>query len=328
MRLLIFMLAAVASAAPTLAPRHPAVPPGTASNPIDLFLQRHFQQHGVTPSATVSDAIFARRAYLDALGSAPQPRAIESIRRGHTLRQAPAPGARTARRSPQVCRALDQFLERSAAQRRRRDLPRRCANPSATGCFRRSRATCRTTASCALLLNPTALHDPEGLPHRRQLARHGERQPDSGDAGGAEHARRSSWASISNAIPATTVSSASGNSPMLTDWPASSPMRRSMSTAATNSPAPMPTLKFHLSGTGQRRRRMLRWSNARRRRRNFSPRPITAASPAPSSIASGIASSAAASCRLWTIWMASLSMPTCSTGSPPTSPITTTTSSS
>jgi hypothetical protein len=47
-------------------------------------------------------------------------------------------------------------------------------------------------------------------------------------------------ASTSSATPATIVSSAAGNSPMRTAWPASSPTSRSMSTAATSLPAPKP----------------------------------------------------------------------------------------
>src|SRR5690349_7340081 len=69
----ILVLAVTGSAAPTLAPRHPAVPAGNASNPIDLFLARYFQQHDVAPPAAVSDAIFARRAYLDLWGLLPSP---------------------------------------------------------------------------------------------------------------------------------------------------------------------------------------------------------------------------------------------------------------
>src|SRR6266545_4270216 len=39
-----------------LAPRRPELPPGTGSHPIDRFLP---------PTGVVSDAVFARRAYLD-----------------------------------------------------------------------------------------------------------------------------------------------------------------------------------------------------------------------------------------------------------------------
>jgi hypothetical protein len=75
----ILLLAATASAAPTLAPRRPEVPAGTASNPVDLFLQRYFQQHGVTPPAVVSDAVFARRAYLDLWGLLPSPEQFQTF---------------------------------------------------------------------------------------------------------------------------------------------------------------------------------------------------------------------------------------------------------
>lgn len=74
MRLLgTFVFAAVLTAAPTLAPRRPAVPAGTAANPVDLFMQRYFQQHDVAPAVAVSDAVFARRAYLDLWGLLPGP---------------------------------------------------------------------------------------------------------------------------------------------------------------------------------------------------------------------------------------------------------------
>jgi hypothetical protein len=66
-------MAAVLPAAPTLAPRHPAVPAGSASNPVDLFVQRYFHDHAVTTPPLVSDAIFARRAYLDIWGLLPTP---------------------------------------------------------------------------------------------------------------------------------------------------------------------------------------------------------------------------------------------------------------
>ena len=55
------------------------MPPGTASNPVDLFVQRYLQQHGVTPPATVSDAIFARRAYLDVWGLLPRPEQYQAF---------------------------------------------------------------------------------------------------------------------------------------------------------------------------------------------------------------------------------------------------------
>ena len=237
--LTIFLLAAAASAAPTLAPRHPAVPPGTASNPVDLFLQRYFQQHGVTPPATVSDAIFARRAYLDVWGLLPTPRAIPGVRRRPPPRQAPAPGARAARQSPQLRRALDQFLERSAAQRRRRDLPRAAPihQQLAVSGDREQHALRSLRAGAA---PPHRARRPQGISDRRQLARHRERQPDSRDAGGAEHradfpGRQSQVQFLPRQLhqPLETGRCVRPGQLLLR-------RRRSMSTAATSSPAPKP----------------------------------------------------------------------------------------
>src|ERR1041384_8586455 len=66
-------LALFLAASIPLAPRHPDVPPGTAPHPIDRFLQRYFQQRKITPPPPVSDALFARRAYLDIWGLLPTP---------------------------------------------------------------------------------------------------------------------------------------------------------------------------------------------------------------------------------------------------------------
>ena len=81
--LAIFLLAATLPAAPTLAPRHPAVPAGNASNPVDLFIQRYFQQHDVAPPTVVSDAIFARRVYLDLWGLLPSPEQYKAFADDH-----------------------------------------------------------------------------------------------------------------------------------------------------------------------------------------------------------------------------------------------------
>src|SRR5438477_9605762 len=75
----LLLLLTAAAAAPTLAPRHPAVPPGAASNPVDLFVERYFQQHAVAPPAVVSDAVFARRVYLDLWGLLPTPEQYETF---------------------------------------------------------------------------------------------------------------------------------------------------------------------------------------------------------------------------------------------------------
>lgn len=58
---------------PTLAPRKPSIPQvsGNFENPIDRFTAAYFQQHGLTFSTVVADAVFARRAYLDLWGLSP-----------------------------------------------------------------------------------------------------------------------------------------------------------------------------------------------------------------------------------------------------------------
>ena len=67
-----------------LAPRHPAVPSGAAPHPIDRFLARYFMQHHVKPPAPVSDALFVRRAYLDAWGLLPTPEASLAFTADHS----------------------------------------------------------------------------------------------------------------------------------------------------------------------------------------------------------------------------------------------------
>jgi mono/diheme cytochrome c family protein len=62
-----------------LAPRRPKVPAGTAEHPVDRFMEAYFAAHGVTPSAPVSDAAFARRAYLDAIGLLPTPEQLDAF---------------------------------------------------------------------------------------------------------------------------------------------------------------------------------------------------------------------------------------------------------
>jgi mono/diheme cytochrome c family protein len=61
-----------------LTPRLPEIPPGPESdNPIDRFLQPYFASHDFTPPATVTDRVFARRAYLDIIGLLPPPKELE-----------------------------------------------------------------------------------------------------------------------------------------------------------------------------------------------------------------------------------------------------------
>jgi mono/diheme cytochrome c family protein len=63
-----------------LDPRSPEVPePGIEINPVDRFLDVYFQEHNVTPPPPVSDRIFARRAYLDAIGLLPPARELTAF---------------------------------------------------------------------------------------------------------------------------------------------------------------------------------------------------------------------------------------------------------
>src|SRR5437867_1958745 len=58
---------------PRMALSKPHVADGAAANPVDRFLFDYFQRHGIEPPKPVSDAAFARRAWLDAWGLLPTP---------------------------------------------------------------------------------------------------------------------------------------------------------------------------------------------------------------------------------------------------------------
>jgi hypothetical protein len=64
---------------PRIALSKPAVPDGPARNPVDNFLLAYFQRHGAQPPSPVSDAAFARRAYLDAWGLLPTPEQLDTF---------------------------------------------------------------------------------------------------------------------------------------------------------------------------------------------------------------------------------------------------------
>lgn len=80
-----------------LAPRTPAVPAGTAANPIDRFIDSYLSEKRVTAGKLASDALFARRAWLDVKGLPPTP---EELREFESSRD---PEKRT--------RAIDRLLE-------------------------------------------------------------------------------------------------------------------------------------------------------------------------------------------------------------------------
>ena len=58
---------------PRLELTKPALPPGTAQNPVDRFVSSYLARQGIAMPALVSDRLFARRAYLDVLGLLPPP---------------------------------------------------------------------------------------------------------------------------------------------------------------------------------------------------------------------------------------------------------------
>src|SRR5438309_8935757 len=67
-----------------LFPRQPQLPAarrGTA-NPIDRFLQPYYEARSVKPAKPVSDRVFARRVYLDAIGLLPAPGELEEFLAG------------------------------------------------------------------------------------------------------------------------------------------------------------------------------------------------------------------------------------------------------
>ena len=103
----------------------PAAPESVWKNwtsPLDRFVAAYLAKQACPQPALVSDAVFARRAYLDIQGLLPPPEELQCFRRGHSTRTSASAGAHRLCRQPQVRRKLDLLLERSAAQRRRRQL--------------------------------------------------------------------------------------------------------------------------------------------------------------------------------------------------------------
>jgi hypothetical protein len=63
-----------------LAPRRPEIPTiASVENPIDRILQPYYEKNKVTPGAVVSDAVFARRVYLDTIGLLPPPAELDAF---------------------------------------------------------------------------------------------------------------------------------------------------------------------------------------------------------------------------------------------------------
>ncbi|MBI1785904.1 DUF1549 domain-containing protein, partial [Candidatus Sumerlaeota bacterium] len=64
-----------------LAPRKPALPAGdkATANPIDLLLQAYLKEHKVDATKLTSDAVYARRVWLDITGLLPDPKQLEEF---------------------------------------------------------------------------------------------------------------------------------------------------------------------------------------------------------------------------------------------------------
>src|SRR5581483_7440663 len=65
-------------------PRRPAIPGAPLArrdenNPLDRFLDAYFEKNHIASPAMVSDRVFARRAYLDAIGLLPPPKELEEF---------------------------------------------------------------------------------------------------------------------------------------------------------------------------------------------------------------------------------------------------------
>jgi hypothetical protein len=64
-----------------LAPRTPEIPSGDEANPVDRFIDAYFAKHGIKSPSLVSDALFARRAWLDITGLPPTPEELREFER-------------------------------------------------------------------------------------------------------------------------------------------------------------------------------------------------------------------------------------------------------
>src|SRR5205823_8608785 len=61
--------------------RKPQLPAarGGVTHPIDRILQPYYETHGIHPAKPVSDRVFARRVYLDAIGLPPPPAELDEF---------------------------------------------------------------------------------------------------------------------------------------------------------------------------------------------------------------------------------------------------------
>ena len=67
---------------PELSLTSPALPAGKGAE-IDRFVDAYWREHAVTPASVVTDAAFARRAYLDAWGLLPTPEQLQQFTGSH-----------------------------------------------------------------------------------------------------------------------------------------------------------------------------------------------------------------------------------------------------
>src|SRR5260370_31990818 len=64
---------------PRMALAKPLLPEGPDPNPVDRLLLPYFRRHRIEPPRRVTDAYFARRAYLDAWGLLPTPEQLAAF---------------------------------------------------------------------------------------------------------------------------------------------------------------------------------------------------------------------------------------------------------
>lgn len=64
-----------------IAPRNPALPAGTSQHPVDRLVSAYLTKKGIRGPGVVSDALFARRVYLDLWGLLPTPEQLAEFER-------------------------------------------------------------------------------------------------------------------------------------------------------------------------------------------------------------------------------------------------------
>ena len=310
--------------------RRPPVRWRSWTSTIDRFVAAYLGERRAMEPAAVSDALFARRVYLDVWGLLPSARRVAA--RFSPIARPPSAtrSSRACCRQPEVRRPLDLVLERPAAQRGWRHATfrrRRAARASPTGCIAALVSNLPYDQFVSTLINPTRADRSRRVRRRRELARRDERRGHAVDAGLAEHRadlpRREpevqrlprqlrQQMEAEGRVRARRLLLAGGQAAAL-------PLRRR---AGCVRRAGVPLSRVEPRAAIE----LARPIGARRRRRS-SPIRATAGSPARSSIASGNVSSATASSPTPTRWTASRGARRCSMRSPAISSSTATTSS-